>query len=233
MAAPSLGLATAVLALLGFAFSGVEGSSAGGFDLNFQVGWLQNPNPSSQVQRVSRHRRRASNPGAAAGPPPCICRNMSRLRASGLRATPLHAQAPDAALRCAGAHGDAGVSPRGSRPGKAAEGRRGADVRRLLVLPLLRPEAGQSAPCVHVRLCMPSIHILLGKRLLTSTGTFNCGNTVGLLRHRNLARRPCVTSHMWSAIQTASTRCAPASHLGLTGLSRLYRARALVLAAVA
>jgi hypothetical protein len=37
VAAPSLGLATAVLAFLGFAFSGVEGSSAGGFDLNFQV----------------------------------------------------------------------------------------------------------------------------------------------------------------------------------------------------
>ena len=43
MAAPSLGLATAVLAFLGFAFSGVEGSSAGGFDLNFQVGRLQVP----------------------------------------------------------------------------------------------------------------------------------------------------------------------------------------------
>jgi hypothetical protein len=38
VAAPSLGLATAVLAFLGFAFSGVEGSSAGVYDLDFQVG---------------------------------------------------------------------------------------------------------------------------------------------------------------------------------------------------
>lgn len=39
VAAPSLGLAAAVLAFLGFAFSGVEGSSAGVYDLDFQVGW--------------------------------------------------------------------------------------------------------------------------------------------------------------------------------------------------
>lgn len=37
VAAPSLGLAAAVLAFLGVAFSGVEGSSAGAYDLDFRV----------------------------------------------------------------------------------------------------------------------------------------------------------------------------------------------------
>jgi uncharacterized membrane protein len=54
VAAPSLGLATAVLAFLGFAFSGVEGSSAGGFDLNFQEPTVTRASPPGAADLAKR-----------------------------------------------------------------------------------------------------------------------------------------------------------------------------------
>lgn len=54
VAAPSLGLAAGVLAFLGFAFSGVEGSSAGAYDLEFQQPTVTRESPPKAADLAKR-----------------------------------------------------------------------------------------------------------------------------------------------------------------------------------